>query len=140
MHRTGVAPFADRVFATLSKGEQLRVVLARVLAQDASIVLLDEPTAGLDVGNSENVLAEATALARSGHTLISVFHDLNAAAFHCDRICLLSGGRVVLTGSVREVVRSDVLTEVYNQRLEVVQHPYRDCPLVLVVDRPDPTD
>lgn len=134
MQRTGTTPFADRVFATLSKGEQLRVILARVLAQDASIVLLDEPTASLDVGNSESILAETTALARSGHTLISVFHDLNAAAFYCDRICLLSGGRVVVAGSVREVVRSNVLTEVYDQPMEVVQHPFRDCPLVLVVD------
>jgi iron complex transport system ATP-binding protein len=134
MRRTGTTDFADRVFATLSKGEQLRVVLATVLAQDAPIVLLDEPTASLDVGNSESILAETTALARSGHTLISVFHDLNAAAFYCDRICLLSQGQVVVTGSVREVLRSDVLTEVYDQPMEVVQHPFRDCPLVLVVD------
>lgn len=136
MRRTGTTPFAERVFATLSSGERLRVFLARVLAQEAPIVLLDEPTASLDVGNSESILAETTALARSGHTLISVFHDLNAAAFYCDRLYLLSEGRVVVAGSVRQVMRSDVLTEVYAQPIEVVEHPFRGCPLVLVVDAP----
>lgn len=134
MRRTGTAQFAGRVFATLSSGERLRVFLARVLAQEAPIILLDEPTATLDVGNSESILAETTALARSGHTVVSVFHDLNAAAFYCDRIWLLSDGRVRVTGSVTEVLRSDVLSEVYHQPMEVVDHPFRDCPLVLVVD------
>ena len=134
MRRTGVSEFAGRVFATLSSGERLRVFLARVLAQEAPIVLLDEPTANLDVGHSESILAETRALARSSHTVVSVFHDLNAAAFYCDRICLLAEGRVRVTGSVPEVLRSDVLTDVYHQQMEVVDHPYRDCPLVLVVN------
>jgi iron complex transport system ATP-binding protein len=93
MLRTGVGELAERVYATLSSGERLRVFLARVLAQEAPIVLLDEPTANLDVGHSETVLAEAKALSRASHTVVSVFHDLNAAAFYCDRICLLAEGR-----------------------------------------------
>jgi iron complex transport system ATP-binding protein len=134
MRRTGISEFAGRVFATLSSGERLRVFLARVLAQEAPIVLLDEPTANLDVGHSESILAETKALARSSHTVVSVFHDLNAAAFYCDRICLLAGGRVRVTGSVPEVLRSEVLSDVYHQQMEVVDHPFRDCPLVLVVN------
>jgi len=134
MRRTGTARLAGRILATLSSGERLRVFLAKVLAQEAPIILLDEPTATLDVGNSERILAETTALARSGHTVVSVFHDLNAAAFYCDRVWLLSGGRVRVTGTVNEVLRSDVLSEVYRQPMQVVDHPFRDCPLVLVVD------
>jgi iron complex transport system ATP-binding protein len=71
--------------------------------------------------------------------VVSVFHDLNAAAFYCDRICLLAEGRVRVTGSVQEVLRGDVLTAVYRQKMEVVDHPFRDCPLVLVVDQDDRT-
>lgn len=141
MRRTGVGELAERVYATLSSGERLRVFLARVLAQEAPIVLLDEPTANLDIGHSEAILTEAKALSRASHTVVSVFHDLNAAASYCDRICLLAEGKVRVTGSVREVLRGDVLSDVYRQKLEVVDHPFRDCPLVLVVgqdDRPVP--
>jgi iron complex transport system ATP-binding protein len=135
MARTGTSQFQTRMFSTLSSGERLRVLMARVLAQAAPIVLLDEPTANLDIGNSEIILAETTALARSSHTVVSVFHDLNAAAFHCDRVYLLAEGRVRATGSVADVMRGEVLTEVYHQPMEVVDHPFRDCPLVLVVDQ-----
>jgi iron complex transport system ATP-binding protein len=134
MRRTGVSEFAGRVFATLSSGERLRVFLARVLAQEAPIVLLDEPTANLDVGHTERILAETKTLARSSHTVVSVFHDLNAAAFYCDRIYLLSEGRVRMTGSVVEVLRGDVLSEVFHQQMKVVEHPFRECPLVLLAD------
>jgi iron complex transport system ATP-binding protein len=108
--------------------------LARVLAQEAPIVLLDEPTANLDVGHTERILAETKTLARSSHTVVSVFHDLNAAAFYCDRIYLLSEGRVRMTGSVVEVLRGDVLSEVFHQQMKVVEHPFRECPLVLLAD------
>jgi iron complex transport system ATP-binding protein len=138
MRRTGVSELAGRVYATLSSGERLRAFLARVLAQEAPIVLLDEPTANLDVGHSERILAEAKALARSSHTVVSVFHDLNAAAFHCDRIYLLEEGRVRMAGSVLDVMRSDLLSDVFHQQMEVVDHPFRDCPLVLVVDSKGP--
>jgi iron complex transport system ATP-binding protein len=138
MRRTGVSEFAGRVFATLSGGERLRVFLARVLAQEAPIVLLDEPTANLDVGHSERILAETKALARSSHTVVSVFHDLNAAAFYCDRVYLLEEGSVRATGSVVEVLRSDLLSDVFHQQMEVVDHPFRNCPLVLVVNPEGP--
>jgi iron complex transport system ATP-binding protein len=134
MRRTGTDRLAGRALATLSSGERLRVFLAKVLAQAAPIILLDEPTANLDVGNSERILAETSALARSGHTVVAVFHDLNAAAFYCDRVWLLSGGRVRSTGTVTEVLRSEVLSDVYRQPMQVVDHPFRNCPLVLVVD------
>ena len=137
MRRTAIGELADRVYATLSSGERLRVFLARVLAQEAPIVLLDEPTANLDVGHSETILTEARALSRASHTVVVVFHDLNAAAFYCDRIYLLAEGRVRVTGSVRDVLRGDVLSDVYRQKMEVVEHPFRDCPLVLVVGQGD---
>lgn len=66
--------------------------------------------------------------------MLAVLHDLNLAAAHADRIILLDGGRVRTSGSPEEVLRSDILSDVYKQRMRVIPHPDRDCPLVLTLD------
>jgi iron complex transport system ATP-binding protein len=134
MARADVEHLAGRIFATLSSGERSRVLLARALAQDSPILLLDEPTMSLDIGHSELVQRHALQLARAGRVVVSVTHDLNAAAFYCTRLCLLSGGRIAAVGGVEDVLDDDVLSEVYRQRLRVIDHPFRDCPLVVAVD------
>ena len=122
---------ADRFYPSLSSGEQARVMIARVLAQDAPISLLDEPTASLDVANAESAMA---ALNRDlgGSSVVCVLHDLNQASYHCDRLVLLDAGRVVSTGPPEKVLDPDALSAVYGQQMSVVGHPFRDCPLVLV--------
>lgn len=134
MERTDTTRFARRIYSTLSGGEQTRVSLARVLAQDTPIVFLDEPTTALDVANQERIMKETLSIASQGRTVIAVLHDLNAAAVYADRIVLMDGGRIVATGPPAEVLTSELLSEVYHQALVVVDHPFRACPLVLPAD------
>ncbi|MEN8237613.1 MAG: heme ABC transporter ATP-binding protein [Actinomycetota bacterium] len=134
MERTDTLHLAARTFATLSGGEQTRVVMARVFAQAAPIVLLDEPTTALDVAHQERVLYEMKQLAAERACVVAVLHDLNSAAFHADRIVLMDRGTVRAEGSPDEVLRADLLSEVYRQSMTVVEHPTRGCPLVLIAD------
>ncbi|MFQ5968030.1 MAG: heme ABC transporter ATP-binding protein [Acidimicrobiia bacterium] len=131
MERTDTARFAGRIYATLSAGERTRVALARVLAQDTPVVLLDEPTTALDVGHQERIMAEAVLLSRQQKAVIVVLHDLNAAAIHADRIMLMNQGTVVARGQPYAVLTENLLSTVYAQPMVVVDHPFRDCPLVL---------
>lgn len=131
MAATDVAGLAGRVFATLSTGEQTRVLLARVLAQESPVVLLDEPTASLDLANAEHILSTLSGSTDST-TVIGVIHDLNAAALHCGRLLLMSRGRLVADGAPSDVLDGGLLSEVYAHPIRVVPHPFRDRPLVLV--------
>ena len=131
MTRVDVAHLASRVMRTLSSGEQQRVHLARAIAQTTPIMLLDEPTSALDVGHQEMVMAVLRRLAGEGGVIIAVLHDLNLAAAHADRLLLLSGRVAQAFGSPREVLTSERLTSVYGLPFEVIDHPHRDCPLVL---------
>ena len=107
----------DRIFTQLSVGEQQRVLLARALASDAPILLLDEPTAALDVGEGLAVLRLIRALAARQHTLIVVLHDLADARSTTDRALLLKNGRVVERGETTEVVAPGPIRDVYGVKL-----------------------
>jgi len=134
MERTDTAHLALRTFSTLSGGERTRVALARILAQDAPLALLDEPTTALDVGHEELIMEALRESTRHGKGVIAILHDLNAAASYADRLVLMDGGNVRAEGTPTEVLREDVLSEVYGHPLRVIPHPYRGCPLVLVSD------
>ncbi len=134
MTSTDVAHLATRAIASLSTGERQRVGLARVLAQDTLVVLLDEPTSALDIGHQEAVMRLLRSTAGHDTAVLAVLHDLNLAAAHADRIILLDDGRVRVSGSPGEVLRGDILSDVYRQRMRVIPHPDRDCPLVLTLD------
>ena len=122
MRRTDVLGLADRSFPTLSGGEKARTSFARVLAQQTSVVLLDEPTAALDIRHQEQVLAEARRLAADGHAVVAVLHDLTVAAAHADRVCVLADGRLRADGRPRDVLTPDVLGEVYGHPVDVIDH------------------
>jgi iron complex transport system ATP-binding protein len=107
----------DRIFTQLSVGEQQRVLLARALASDAPILLLDEPTASLDVGEAMAVLRLIRTLAARQHTLIVVLHDLADARSTTDRALLLKDGRIVEQGDTTEVVSAEPIRAVYGVRL-----------------------
>ncbi len=134
MDRTDTSRFAGRVYATLSGGERTRVSLARVFAQKTPIVFLDEPTTALDVAHQERIMGETVRLSREQRAVVVVLHDLNAAAVHADRIVLMNQSEVVAGGRPREVLQEALLSDVYAQRMVVVDHPFRDCPLVLAAD------
>ncbi len=133
MAQTDTTRFASRTYTTLSRGEQTRVSLARVIAQATPIILLDEPTTALDVAHQERIMNLAAVLAED-RTVVAVLHDLNAAAVHANRILVMSEGAVVADGDPRQVLQADLLTSVYDQRMVVVDHPIRGCPLVLTAD------
>lgn len=127
--RADVGRFVDRSFPTLSGGEKARAGFARVTAQEARILLLDEPTAALDVKYQERVLREARRLAAVGYAVVAVLHDLTLAAAHADRICVVAGGRIVATGTPAEVLTAERLTRVYDHPVDVIVH--RGVPVVI---------
>ena len=115
---TDVTHLADRVVTSLSGGERARVGLARVLAQRADVLLLDEPTAALDLRHQEDVLRIARDRARAGDAVVVVLHDLNAALAYADTVTLLAAGRVVATGSAADVLTPERVSEVYGQPVD----------------------
>ncbi|WTW99510.1 heme ABC transporter ATP-binding protein [Streptomycetaceae bacterium NBC_01309] len=123
LRRTETARFARRGFAALSGGERARVALARVLAQQAPLVMLDEPTAALDIRYQESVLRTAAERAYAGDAVVVVLHDLALAAAYADRVAVLQGGRIAACGPPDEVLTGDLLTRVYRHRIEVIRHP-----------------
>jgi iron complex transport system ATP-binding protein len=131
MSATDVTHLADRVVATLSGGEEQRVHVARVLAQDTQIVLLDEPTNSLDISHQALVMTSVRSVATNGGAAVVVLHDLNLAALFADQLVMLSNGESAAVGSPREVLTEDTVSTVYGHSVRVIDHPYYDAPLVL---------
>lgn len=121
IQRVEIAHLADRIYPSLSGGEKSRTSLARVLAQESPLVLLDEPTAALDIAHQERVLAVARELATTGCAVVVVLHDLSLAAT-ADRVCLLHRGRLVADGGPRDVITSELISRVYDHPVDVVSH------------------
>jgi iron complex transport system ATP-binding protein len=115
--------FAERPFSTLSGGEQQRVRIARALAQHGSAIVLDEPTAGLDVRHEIELFALLRGLAAQGRTVVLVTHNLSLASRLADRILLFSEGALVAQGETRSVLTGATLSSVYGWPIDVVPHP-----------------
>ena len=120
----------DRPISQLSGGERQRVFLARAFAQEAALLVLDEPTAALDLAHQVLLVNALRRRAREGGGALLVLHDLALAGAACDRLVLLDRGRVVAEGTVGEVLRSAVLSPVYGTDVEVVPNPATGQPLV----------
>ncbi|WP_127794674.1 heme ABC transporter ATP-binding protein [Agromyces sp. LHK192] len=118
-----VSHLMHRSVPTLSGGERGRSAFARVLAQATGVLLLDEPTAALDIRHQEALLETARERADSGDAVVIVLHDLGAAAAYADAVTLLDRGRVVATGSVDHVMTAERLTEVYQHPIDVLPGP-----------------
>jgi iron complex transport system ATP-binding protein len=128
-----VQHLADRPVEELSGGEKQRVVLAQALAQDAPVLLLDEPTTHLDVRHVVGILDIVRGLAISGEkAVLAIFHDLNLASAYCDRLMALDLGRVVAEGPPEEVVTRRFIQDVYGVEGEVVPHFATGRPTVLL--------
>jgi iron complex transport system ATP-binding protein len=124
MDRLGLGPLAERPLTTLSGGEQQRAVLARSLAQQPRVLLLDEPTASLDLGHAQQVLDLVDRLRKQdGLTVLSTLHDLTLAGQYADRLALLSDGRVVAEGTPTDVLTPAALSTHYGARAEVLAGP-----------------
>ena len=134
MDRTGVTHLASRRIMELSTGERQRVLIARALAQQPMVLLLDEPTAHLDVNYQVGIMELATSLAHdSGITTIAVLHDLNLAGRYCDRLAMIQDGQVVAEGCPDEVLTEANLLDVYGVRAVVARRPELDRPAVFVI-------
>ncbi|MCX5378634.1 heme ABC transporter ATP-binding protein [Streptomyces sp. NBC_00091] len=133
MAATEVTRFADRPFSALSGGERARVALARVLAQRAPLLLLDEPTAALDLRHQELVLRICRERAAAGDAVVVVLHDLGLAAAYAHRAAVLHDGRIAAAGPPAEVFEDGLLSRVYRQPVEVLAHPRTGAPLVVPV-------
>ena len=132
MARTDSGELAGRPMGQLSGGERQRVVVARALAQDTPVLLLDEPTAHLDIGHQASVLALMRALCRDeGKAVLAVVHDLTLAAAYCDRLVMLrSNGTVAAEGGASEILRPELLAAVYGAGVDVFPHPRTGSPVV----------
>ncbi|MER6392138.1 heme ABC transporter ATP-binding protein [Streptomyces sp. NPDC001523] len=133
MAATEVTDFAARPFSALSGGERARVALARVLAQRAPLLLLDEPTAALDLRHQELVLRICRERAAAGDAVVVVLHDLGLAAAYADRVAVLHDGRIAVDGPPSEVFEDGLLSRVYRQPVEVLPHPRGGAPLVVPI-------
>jgi len=130
LHACEVADLADRDVTTLSGGELQRARIARALAQEPRALLLDEPTASLDIRHEMAILELLRASADRGLTVVLITHGLDAAAQFADRMLLLSRGRVAARGIPSEVLREDVLQEVYGWPVSVRPDPETGAPRV----------
>ncbi|WP_455644522.1 heme ABC transporter ATP-binding protein [Microbacterium maritypicum] len=131
MAQTEVTALSARAVPSLSGGERARVALARVIAQSTGILLLDEPTAALDLKHHEDVMRLIRGRADAGIAVAIVLHDLNAALAHADRVTLLADGRVAATGAAAEVLTAGRIEQVYGQAVDVFPHPVTGVPLVV---------
>ena len=124
LRRMELESFAERLLGSLSGGEVQRAVLGRALAQQAPVLLLDEPTAALDVGHQQQVLELIDELrAEGGLTVLSAMHDLTLAGQFAERLLLLSGGRAVAEGPARVVLTEGRIHEHYGARVRVLEDP-----------------
>jgi len=133
MRRADVASLAERDVRTLSGGELQRAHLARALAQDSRVLLLDEPTSSLDLGHQLSLLAVLRALADDGRAVCVVLHDLALASRWAERIVVLAGGKVVADGPPREVLTSETLSLAFGVEARVLEV---EGQLVVVPARP----
>lgn len=132
MEKTSIQNLSRRRIGDLSGGEIQCVVIARVLAQETAAMLLDEPTANLDIGRQIEVLDLIKGLCRQqGLTVVIALHDLNLAAQYCDRLVLLYNGRVHAEGTPGEVINADNIRQVYGAGSYVYTHPAVNLPVVL---------
>ncbi len=134
---TDIRHLLERPFTALSGGEKARASLARVLAQNTDVVLLDEPTAALDLRHQEEVMVVAQSLAAAGRAVVVVLHDLSLAAARADRIAMVDRGRIVSVGAPEEVLNPDRIEAVYGIGVHVLTDtpdghlvvvPHRDLP------------
>ncbi|MCY4616225.1 MAG: ABC transporter ATP-binding protein [Chloroflexi bacterium] len=131
MRRAGCDRFADRELGSLSGGERRRAFIARALAQEAPLLLLDEPTSNLDANAQVEILELVAELAATEAGVLLIVHDLTLAAAYCDRIVLLDRGEVVAEGPPSEVVTSEHVRRVYGGGVTVLPHPVSGAPVVI---------
>ncbi|WP_334103044.1 ABC transporter ATP-binding protein [Mesotoga prima] len=135
MRLTEVYEFKDRPFSTLSGGEKQRVIIAKALAQEGKILLMDEFTTHLDPGHARRVGKIATDLVRAkGLSAIAIFHDINQAVEISDRLLFINNGRALASGKVWDIVTPEIISLVYGLKSRIMENPISGLPLVVFYD------
>ncbi|MEZ2586779.1 iron-enterobactin ABC transporter ATP-binding protein [Kluyvera intermedia] len=136
MLATGIVNLANQSVDTLSGGQRQRVWIAMVLAQDTSIMLLDEPTTWLDISHQIDLLELLSELNRErGFTLAAVLHDLNQACRYATHLIAMRDGKIVAEGAPREIVTPEFIEAVYGLRCMIIEDPVAHTPLVVPLGR-----
>ena len=136
MELTGTDEFASRPISSLSGGERQRVFIARALSQGAPLLLLDEPTAHLDIGYQPAVLDLIQKVrTEMGVSVLAAMHDISLAAQYCQRIAVLHGGSVYALGTPEEVVTVDVVSQAFGAEVAITLHPVHGTPVVLPIGK-----
>jgi iron complex transport system ATP-binding protein len=134
MELTDTLHLADRLITAVSGGERQRVIIAKALAQDPKIILLDEPTSHLDINHQIEILSLLKRLNMENNlTIIAVFHDLNLAAQYCDSIILMKSGSIFTVGEPAEVLTADNIKEVYGASVLIRKHPVTSRPSIILL-------
>lgn len=132
MDLTQTWDFAERTVTSLSGGERQRVFIARALAQQTPLLLLDEPTTHLDIGYQSEVLDTVKDIQRGAEvTVVAAMHDLSLAAQYCDRLAVLGKGKVVALGPPQEVITAEILSDAFDAEIIIVPHPDGASPIVM---------
>ncbi|GHI01193.1 ABC transporter ATP-binding protein [Neobacillus kokaensis] len=133
LDKMGLNDLSDRHLENLSGGERQRVALGKTMAQQPKLLMLDEPTTYLDIGHQILLMDRIREWQLEDDlTVISVLHDLNIAALYCDSLLLLHNGRVVAAGSPEDIIRTDLIEEVYGTAPIVMNHPVYGLPQIIL--------
>jgi len=136
MEWTNILPFSERPMDELSGGERKRVFIARALAQEPEVFLLDEPTANLDIHHQIDFLDLILTLNRErGLTIVMASHDMNIASEFCDRLILLRGGRIYKMGTPEEVITKENIESVYGCKVWIDQNPISGMPRISLLKK-----
>lgn len=131
MEQTETAYLADRPFSAISGGERKRVLIARAIAQDTPALLVDEPTASLDINHQVSVFELLRSLVSQDKAILAAVHDLNLAARYCDRLVLLADGQIQASGTAESVLQSDRLRQAYGIDTSIEENPVTETPMVV---------
>ncbi|MFC1850777.1 ABC transporter ATP-binding protein [candidate division CSSED10-310 bacterium] len=131
LEQTEITSLAERPFNQLSGGEQQRVLLASVLAQQPRLLLLDEPTTALDIHHKSKFFSLLKELAFKGLGIMVVTHELNLASLYCTKLIMLDGGFKVSEGTADQVLSKENIEHIYGDAVRCSRHPDNDLPIVL---------
>ncbi|MBI6851997.1 Fe(3+) dicitrate ABC transporter ATP-binding protein FecE [Pseudomonas cichorii] len=132
LQRMELETLAERPLSDLSGGQRQRAWLAMVLAQDAAIVLLDEPTTYLDISHQVELLDLMRQLSAEGKTVITVLHDINQACRYADHLAVMQAGRLVASGTPDEVLDAELVSRVFDVRVQIMREPVAGTPMCIV--------
>ncbi len=134
IRQVGAEAYSDEVYHCLSGGEKQKVLIARAIAQQSPILMLDEPTANLDIRNQMEIMHLLKRLNEGGKTVIAIMHDINLAARFIDRYIIMKQGRVVKTGNIHTIFNEALLSEIYETNI-VIERDIHNIPYQMLAEK-----